>query len=47
MLEAIQRGEQRPGLDLKRPLGHLLDPAGDAEAVQGFEVEDLQHQEVE
>ena len=31
----MQRREQRPGLDLERPPGELLDAADDAETVVG------------
>src|SRR5581483_12029186 len=46
-LEAVERGKERPGLDLESALGHLLNAVGDAEAVQRPQRERSQDQQFE
>ncbi len=47
LLQAVQGGKERAGLDAEDAAGGLLDPAGDAEAVHGFEREGFQDQQGE
>ena len=46
-LQALQRGQQRAGIDLEGAAGDLLDAARDAEAVQGRQAQRLEDQQVQ
>src|SRR5262245_2933352 len=43
LLETMKRGEERSGLHVKRPVGHLSNPVGDSDAVERLRFESAQN----
>src|SRR5215470_16581037 len=46
-LQALQRGQERAGIDLKHAAGDLLDPPGDAKAMHGLQTQGFEDQHIE